>query len=271
MQAAARLVGKGLGHKAGKQAVARRNGFDGALESVQIVGGFQRSRVAEADLVLAVAALVVAVLGVQAHFLDGKADLAADVLALIQRRNVKVAAHVKRDAGGVAVLIGLKQIELALAAHIAGQAHGAGALDDRLQVAAAVALKRFAVGQRDIAVHADNAPLGGAPGQDCGGVGVRPEDQITLLHIHKPGDGRTVKADTLGKGAGQLTGKERDIFLVAENIAECQFCELNIVVLNKIENVLCGAFHREPPVKAFPCGGRWREATDEGRVCRGRP
>ena len=58
MQTAARLVGQRLGHEAGKQTVAGRNGLDGALEGVQIVGGFQRRRVAEADLVLAVAALV---------------------------------------------------------------------------------------------------------------------------------------------------------------------------------------------------------------------
>ena len=271
VEAAARLVGKGLGHKAGKQAVAGRNGFDRALESIQIIGGFQRRGVAEADFVLAVAALMVAVLGVQAHLLDGKADLPADVLALVQRRNVKIAAHIQRDAGGVAVLVRLKQIELALAAHIAGQAHGAGALDDGLQVAAAVALERFAVGQRDIAVHTDDAALGRPPGQHGGGVRVGPEHQVALFHVHKPGDGRAVEADALGKSAGQLTGKEGDIFLVAEDIAERQFGKLDVVVLNKIENVLCGAFHREPPVKAFPCGGRWREATDEGRVCRGRP
>ena len=39
-----------------------------------------------------------------AHILHGKADLAADVLGLVQRGNVKVAAVVHRDAGGVAVL-----------------------------------------------------------------------------------------------------------------------------------------------------------------------
>ena len=244
VQTAARLVGQRLGHEAGKQTVAGRNGLDGALEGVQIVGGFQRRRVAEADLVLAVAALVVAVLGVQAHFLNGKADLPADVLAFVQRRDVKIAAYVQRNAGRAAVLVGLEQVELALAADVADKAHGAGTLDDGLQVAAAVALKRLAVGQGDVAVHADDAALGGAPRQHGGGVRVRPEHKVALLDVHEPGDGRPVEADTLGKGAGQLTGKKRNVFLVAENIAECQFCELNIVVLNKIENVLCGAFHR---------------------------
>ena len=142
------------------------------------------------------------------------------------------------------MLVGLEQVELALAADVADKAHGAGTLDDGLQVAAAVALKRLAVGQGDVTVHADDAALGGAPRQHGGGVRVRPEHKVALLDVHEPGDGRPVEADTLGKGAGQLTGKKRNVFLVAENIAECQFCELNIVVLDKIENVLCGAFHR---------------------------
>ena len=56
------------------------------------------------------------------------------------------------------------------------------------------------------------------------------------------------------KARGQLTGEEGDIFLVAEDIAERQFGKLDVVVLNKIENVLCGAFHRGPPVKPSPRG-----------------
>ena len=142
------------------------------------------------------------------------------------------------------MLVGLEQVELALAADVADKAHGAGTLDDGLQVAAAVALKRLAVGQGDVAVHADDAAFGGAPRQHGGGVRVRPEHKVALLDVHEPGDGRPVEADTLGKGAGQLTGKKRNVFLVAENIAERQLGKLDVVILHKVENVLCGAFHR---------------------------
>ena len=147
----------------------------------------------------------------------------------------------------IAVFVRLEQIKLALAAHVDGQAHGAGALDHALQVAAAVALKGLAVGQGDVAVHAHDAALGGAPGQHGGGVRVGPEDEVALLDVHEPGDGRAVEADALLERAGQLAGKQRDVFLVAEDVAERQLDELDVVILDKIEDVLCGTFHGGPP------------------------
>ena len=188
-----------------------------------------------------------AVLGLQAHLLDGQADVAAQVLALVQRRDVKIAAVVQRNMRRIAAFVRLEQIKLALAAHVDGQAHGAGALDHALQVAAAVALKGLAVGQGDAAVHAHDAALGGAPGQHGGGVRVGPEDEVALLDVHEPGDGRAVEADALLERAGQLAGKQRDVFLVAEDVAERQLDELDVVILDKIEDVLCGTFHGEPP------------------------
>ena len=168
----------------------------------------KRFRIQKADLVLARAAFVVAVFGVQAHLLDGKADLTAQVLALVQRRDIKVAAAIQRRVGGAAVLIGLEQVKFALAADVADQPAGFGALYHRLQIPAAVALKRAAVGQGDVAVHAHNAALGGAPRQHGGGVGVGVQHQVAFLHVQKPCNGGTVKADALLKGAGQLAGKK---------------------------------------------------------------
>ena len=46
---------------------------------------------------------------------------------------------------------------------------------------------------------------------------------------------------------GQFAGKQRDVFLVAENVAEGQLDELDVVVLHEIQNVLCGTFHKAPP------------------------
>mgnify|MGYP001086109461 CR=1 FL=1 len=244
MQPIAAFVAQRLGQERCAQPILVGNRAHGRLEGHGVIRRLERTRVLEINLVLPRSMLVVAAFRDDAHVFQRQANIPADVLALVQRRDVKIAAYVQRNAGRVAVLVGLEQVELALAADVADKAHGAGTLDDGLQVAAAVALKRLAVGQGDVAVHADDAALGGAPRQHGGGVRVRPEHKVALLDVHEPGDGRPVEADTLGKGAGQLTGKKRNVFLVAENIAECQFCELNIVVLNKIENVLCGAFHR---------------------------
>ena len=66
------------------------------------------------DLVLAVAAFVMAVLRAHAHLLHGQADVPAEVLACVQRGHVKVAAKVDGDTGGAAPVIILEQVELTL-------------------------------------------------------------------------------------------------------------------------------------------------------------
>ena len=114
-----------------------------------------------------------------------------------------------------------------------------------MQVAAAVALKRATVGQGDVAVHPDDAPLGGTPRQYGGGVGVGAQHQVAFLDVEKPGDGGAVKADALLKGAGQLAGEQRQVFLVAEDIAEGEFGKFDVVILDKVEDILRGTLHRD--------------------------
>ena len=81
-------------------AVAHGNSPHDLLEHHHMVGCFQGAGVVAVDLVLAVAALVMAVLGAHAHLLHGQADVPADVLACVQRRYVEIAACVDGDAGG---------------------------------------------------------------------------------------------------------------------------------------------------------------------------
>ena len=63
MEAAAGLVGQGLRQEAGVEAVAGRHGPDDLLEQEDVVGGLEGAGVVEVDLILAVAVLVMAVLG----------------------------------------------------------------------------------------------------------------------------------------------------------------------------------------------------------------
>ena len=100
VQAAACLIRQGLGQEAGVDAVAHGNSSHNLLEHHHIVGCFQGAGVVAVDLVLAVAALVVAVLGAHAHLFHGQADVPAEVLACVQRGHVKVAAKVNGDTGG---------------------------------------------------------------------------------------------------------------------------------------------------------------------------
>ena len=239
MQAAAGLVGKGLWHKAGMQAVAAGDGAHDLLEHHYVVGRFKRACVAKINLVLAVAAFVVAVLGRKAHFFHREANLAAHVFARVQRRDVEIAAVVDGRARGPALVVLFKQIELDLRADVAGQPERAAARRLRAQDAAAVALEARAVGTVHIAEQLHHAPFRRPPRQYRHGGKVGPEDEVAFLHVHEARDGTAVEADAVGQCLGQIARGDGDVFLHAEDIAEGKTNELYVVVLHKIQNILC--------------------------------
>ena len=240
VQAAARLIRQGLGQKAGVQAAAGGNGPHDLLEHHHVVGGLEGACVVAVDLVLAVAALVVAVLGAHAHLLHGQADVPAEIFTGVQRGDVEIAACVDGDAGGTAPVVVLKQIELALGAHIAGKAQLAEAAVHAAQKAAAVAAKRLAVRLFHIAEKLHHAALGGAPRQNGHGGKVRPQHKVAFLHMHKACNGAAVKAYAVLQCLGQVAGQHGNVLLGAKDIAEGKPHEFNVVVLHKIKDVLLG-------------------------------
>ena len=248
VQPAARLVRQGLGQKAGVEAVAGGHRPDDLLEHHHVVGGLQGACVVAVDLVLAAAVLVVAVLGGHAHLLHGQADVPAQVLACVQRGHVKIAAKINGDAGGAAVVIVLKQVELHLGAHVAGEAQLFELAVHLPQKAPAVAAKGRAVRLFHVAEKLHHPALGGAPGQDGHGGKVGPEDEVALLHVHKACNGAAVKADAVLQGFGQIAAQDGDVLLDAEDIAESKADEFDVVVLHKIKDVLLGRIaHNTPP------------------------
>ena len=72
----------------------------------------------EVDLVLPLGHFVVGSLNGVAHILQGQANIPTAVLAVVDGVQVKVTALVAGLQGGVAVLVQLKQEELALRANI---------------------------------------------------------------------------------------------------------------------------------------------------------
>ena len=124
MHPAPRLVGQGLRGEVGAQPVPVGHRADNGAEGDGVVGGGHRVGVAEIDLILAVPLLVVGAFRLNAHLLQHQADLPPDVLPLVRRGNVHVAGVVVGHLGGVAVLIGLEQVELHLGAEGEGIALG---------------------------------------------------------------------------------------------------------------------------------------------------
>ena len=267
VQAAACLIRQGLGQEAGVDAVAHGNSPHDLLEHHHIVGCFQGAGVVAVDLVLTVAALVMAVLGAHAHLLHGQADVPAQVLTCIQRGYIKVAAKVDGDAGGAAPVVILKQVELALSPHVAGQAQLAEAAAHLAQEATAVAAKGSAVRFFHVTEELHHPALGGPPGQDGHGGKIGPEHKIALLHLHKTGNGAAVKADTILHGLGQVAGKYGDVFLGAKDIAEGKADEFDVVVLHKIKDVLLGIIAHSGSLRAAGCGEWHISAKLEKSAC----
>ena len=192
------------------------------------------------DLVLAVAAFVMAVLRAHAHLLHGQADVPAEVLACVQRGHVKVAAKVDGDTGGAAPVIILEQVELTLCAHIAGDAQLFEFSVHAAQKAAAVAAKGLAVRLFHITEELHHPALGRPPGENGHGGKIRPQHKVAFLHLHKAGNGAAVEADTVFQSFGQIVCQHGNILLSAKDIAEGKAHKFDVVVLHKIKDVLLG-------------------------------
>ena len=240
VQPAAGLLGQGLGQKAGVQTVAHGNGTNDLLKGHHVVGGFQRPGVAAVDLVLAIAAFVVAVLGCHTHLLHGQADIPAQVFTRIQRRNVKISATVDGDAGGAAPVVLFKQIKLALGTHVAGKSQLFEFAVHIPQKAPAVAAEGCAVRHFHIAEELHHPPFGGTPRQDGHGRKIRPQYKVAFLNVHKACNGAAVKAHALFQCLGQVAGQHGNVLLCAKDIAEGEPHKLDVVVLHKIQNILLG-------------------------------
>ena len=189
-------------------AAAGGNGAHDLFEHHHVVGGLEGACVVAVDLVLAVAAFVMAVLRAHAHLLHGQADVPAEVLACVQRGHVKVAAKVDGDTGGAAPVIILEQVELTLCAHIAGDAQLFEFSVHAAQKAAAVAAKGLAVRLFHITEELHHPALGRAPGEN-------------------------------GHG-GQIVCQHGNVLLSAKDIAEGKAHKFDVIVLHKIKDVLLG-------------------------------
>ena len=240
MQPAAGLLGQGFGQKAGVQTIAHGNGTDDLLKGHHVVGGFQRSCIAAVDLVLAVAAFVVAVLGCHTHLLHGQADIPAQIFTRIQRRNVKISAEVNGNAGRVATVVLFKQIKLALGTHVAGKPQLFEFAVHIPQKAPAVAAKGCAVRLFHIAEELHHSAFGGTPRQDGHGGKIRPQYKVAFLNVHKARNGTAVKAHALFQRLGQIAGQHGNVLLGAKNITEGKAHKFDVVVLHKIQNILLG-------------------------------
>ena len=188
--------------------------------------------------------LVMAALGLNAHLLQGQADLPPHIFAPVQGRNVKITGLVEGAQGGAAPLVGLEQIKLTLRAQQKAVARPGRPLLRFLQQVTAVPLERPAVRVLDAAEKVAHTPFARPPGQQRKGIQVRHQEQIGLGHVRKARNGRGVEGDPALRRMGQLVCHDRDILLHAKDIAKSKADELDVALFKKLHQLCYGMAHK---------------------------
>ena len=114
MEAVSCLVFQWLGTEISKDAVQPGNGLYYGLKGHGVVGGSQRVRIAEVDLILPRPLLMVRAFRQDPHLVQHKADLAAYILALVFGGDIHIGRVVMGDLGGRSVVVQPEQIKFLL-------------------------------------------------------------------------------------------------------------------------------------------------------------
>ena len=235
----------GLGMNDALHALGDRDLLDHVPERHDVVGHGQGVGVAQVDLLLPGAALVVAELHRDAHRLQRLDRVAPEVRGDVVAGLVEVPAGVRRHRRGAVGSEVAQQVELDLGVDVAGEA-GLGGLGQRAaQHVPGVGPRRRAVGHGDVAEHPGRvvvAGLGG-PGQHLERRRVGAGDHVRLVDAGEALDGRAVEPDALGEGPFELRGRHRHGLEVAEHVGEPQPHEADVAFLERAQHELLLAVH----------------------------
>ena len=253
VHAAAGLAAERLRHERRVDALLDRDLLDDGAEGHDVVGRRQRVGVAQVDLVLAGAALVVAELHRDAEVLEHPHRAAAEVVRGAARDVVEVAGGVDRLGAVRAERRRLQQVELDLGVRVEREA-GIGRLRERaLEHVARVGDGRLAVGRRDVAEHARGRVDLAAPRQDLERRRVRVGEQVGLVGAGQTLDRGAVEAEALAERALDLGRRDRHRLEGADDVREPEPDELDAPLLDRAQNEVTLLVHR------IPSGARpWR-------------
>ena len=238
VHARAGVLGVRLGHEARPHALAQRDLTDDRAEGHDVVGGAQRVRVAQVDLLLARAALVVRELHGDAHLLEHRDRLTAEVGAEGLRGVVEVAAAVHRGGALALLVLVLEEVELDLGVRVEGVALLRGPAQGPLQHVPGVGVRRRAVGHLDVAEHAGRRAtvVVAAPRQDLERRRVRHGEHVGLVHTREALDGRAVETDALLEGALELSRGDSHRLQRAQDVGEPETHETDVALFECAEN-----------------------------------
>ncbi len=232
------MVGERLGHEGRVHTLLDRHFLHHQPERHDVVGGGQRVRVAQVDLLLPGRALVVAVLHRDAHGLQHRDRGAPEVVCDAVRRVIVVAAGVDRPRPGAWFRPFPEQEELDLGVRVEGEAELRGPGQVALEHPARVRVRRRPVGQQDVAEHPGDSGVLPAPRQQLERGRVRAQDHVRLVDPGEAFDRGTVEADPVGERALQLGGGDRHRLQRAEHVGEPEPDEPDVPLLQRAQHEL---------------------------------
>ena len=232
MHAVARLVRDRLGGEIRRITVCRADAANRPLECGGIIGRRERITIAEVDLHLAGALLVVGRFGCDPHLNKRVADISAQVFPCVQRVHIHVARLVDRLVRLASALVLPEYVELHLRAEFDFDPLRPRFLHRLLEHIASVPLKGGSVRIDNVAEHAADSSVRGSPGNDRNGGGIRLQKEIAADIRVKSCDRRSVDGDPELHGSLQLPGHDRDILLCSEHVKICQPYKLNVILFN---------------------------------------
>ena len=193
---------------------------------------------------------MVGAFGADAHLLQRQADFPAHVLAPVLRRDVHIAGGIKRDPGGLSLLVAAEQIEFHLGTEGEFQSLRLRVRHSLRQQGAGVGLTGTAVRVFQRAEQAHDAPVLGAPRQGRQRSGVGAQQEVGSHLAAEAGDCRCVDGDAAVQRALQLAGHDGYVFLPSAHVTESQPDELDILLGNILQNLLAGVLHVRLPFPA---------------------
>ena len=237
VHAVARLVGEWLRREISPDAIRCRDGLHHPLEGGSIVRRCQRVGITEIDLVLPRAHLVMTRLRADAHVHEGEADVTADVLTVILRRDVHVGRLVLRNHRAVAVIVELENVELDLGAEVHVDATVGRLLDRLLQDPAAVLLEGLPIRILNVTEHPRHTAIDRTPRHDRHGRRIRTKEDVGTDIGPEAAHRTRIDADALTERALQLIRHDRDVLLDAEHIEKSESYKFDILLFHKLEYV----------------------------------
>ena len=179
-EAVARLLQQGLGREGGPQAVAGRHHLHHRAEGDHVVGAGQGGAGGEVDAVLPRPADVLGVLGLDAHLLQGQADVPAHVLPLVLGGLVQKAGAVEGGVRGLPLLPGAEQVKVVLRPEVHPQPPLSDVAHRVPQNLPAVLGEGLPVLCLQVAVEPGHPAVAGPPGQQGDGVRVGEQEQLPV-------------------------------------------------------------------------------------------